>query len=545
MNETSQNTHPREHDLPPWDSEYSLPAWTAEFSEPSLRGEHAPAPPEGLSPEAPDGEARTGKMKRLRKLFRNLAAAAVMSGIVLTVAPKPLEVVDVDSYIEIECCAVTPEKPEVLHFRYMDYRSVYEDVPTYSADSFQFFLVSPDGQETELTLWRDPVLYRPVYCPEDEPVQEAAYSSQETEGTYFNLNTGCEMWCADIGPYEPGSSLKIVCAYESEGVIRRMTSTRRIVQMQALLEPSASAEITPNRGGIDQVYFQGTLHPAEDDDYEYVFGDLAFSRMSFCTRWYDDQGVFLGEGWCFAVPSDVDWPFPDVYLAQNDYVFLYQGPVRRTAADPAAAYYSLELMIIEESTGWPYLLETELFPVRIPDEAIPTPTPVPTATPAPTAAPPQTRELVIESGKDGFDFIFRLADTDWVLSEDNSSVVIGSPTGRESMMLYSVEVGSAFTSEDLDSLLLYRYQQEAASNESAGIATGLVSTEPYACPVNGYTGRVLDFEMDTGEQRFLCRYVFWGVDTRLYGLTLLSYEDDYEHTCTVLEELLSSFTPAS
>ncbi len=137
--------------MPPWDSEHSSPAWSAEFSEPSPQGEQAPTPPEEPSQSAPAEEQPQSRGQRFKRMLRVVAAAVAVGGVVMTAAPEPMDVVDITSYIEIECCVVTPEEPEVLHFRYMDYRSLYEDVPTYSEDEFSFYLVDPEGQETELT----------------------------------------------------------------------------------------------------------------------------------------------------------------------------------------------------------------------------------------------------------------------------------------------------------------------------------------------------------------------------------------------------------
>ena len=527
--------------MPPWDSEHSSPAWSAEFSEPSPQDEQAPTPPEEPSQSAPAEEQPQSRGQRFKRMPRVVAAAVAVGGVVMTAAPEPMDVVDITSYIEIECCVVTPEEPEVLHFRYMDYRSLYEDVPTYSEDEFSFYLVDPEGQETELTRRKDPVLYRPVYCAEAEDVRDAAYSATETAGTYFNLNTGCEMWCADIGPFEPGSLLKIVCAYESDGVIQRMTTSQQIVRMPEPMEPTVTVQVTPRQDGIDEVAFYGSLHPQPGHESEYVFENQAFSRMSFCTRWYDEAGVYLGKGWCFAAPTSVQWPFPDVYMNGNDYVFLYQGPVRREAPDTAAAYYTLELMIYEESTGWPYLLESDPIPIRF----VPVPKTTATPEPIPTEAPPLKRDLMIESGKDAMDFPFLLVNSDWVLTEAADSYVLSDPGGQERMMLFSMDVGFSFTADDLDGVLLSRYRQEAEANAASGLQTTLVSERPYACLVNGYPGRALDFELLANDQLYGCKYVFWGVGTRLYGPNLLAPGNAYEHTCTVMDELLSSFTPAS
>ena len=554
MDRNTPISPPEEHRLPSWDSEHSLPSWDAEFSEPAAPGEYAlPAPEE--SGRVPEDTGDSGRIRRLKKMLRFMAATVAVGGIALTAAPVPLEVVDIPSYIEIECCAVTPEEPEALRFRYMDYRSLYEEAPTYSEEDFRFYLVDPEGQETELTRRKDPYLYRAAYCPEDEDIRDAAYSEVESPGSYFSLNLGTEMWRADIGPWKPGSQLKIVCAYESDGVVKRMTSVQEIVMTPREPDITVTAEALAQTDGGDGVRFIATMHPQDGEESAFVFTDQALSRMGFCTRWYDASGVPLGEGWCFAVPSDREPPFPDAYRIGQDFVFYYEGPVRRAADDSAAAYYSLELILIEESTGWPYRLESPLLPTgatAVP-QLSPLPeiqdmtaapleeTPVPKATPEPV---PEKRELVIESGKDAFDFRFRLADSDWSVSEGDV-VVLGSPSGTESMAIFSVDGGAALTQEALDSLLLYRFQQEVEANASDWIQIQMSGSGPYDRPVNGYPGRALDYEIHMGTQVFKCQYVSWAVDSRLYMLNLQAFAEDHEHACGVLEELLSSFAPAS
>ena len=175
-------------------------------------------------------------------------------------------------------------------------------------------------------------------------------------------------------------------------------------------------------------------------------------------------------------------------------------------------------MIYEESTGWPYLLESDPIPIRV----VPVPKTTATPEPIPTEAPPLKRDLMIESGKDAMDFAFLLVNSDWVLTEAADSYVLSDPGGQERMMLFSMDVGFSFTSDDLDGVLLSRYRQEAEANAASGLQTTLVSERPYACLVNGYPGRALDFELLANDQLYGCKYVFWGVGTRLYGLNLLA-----------------------
>ena len=340
-----------------------MPDSRMEFTPPLPETEWTPPAPEEGSKAPPKEEQKSGRKRKLKKLIRYAAAIAVAATLAAKAEPVPLEIVDVESYIEIECAAVSPKAPDYVRFQFMDYRSLYEEVPTYGEEHFQFYLVDPDGTETALKKWKDPEMFRAVYCPEELDVREASYSAVEGTDTYFNLNTGCEVWFAKIGEYVPGSELKIVVSYEEDGVIKRMTSSREIIMLPEASEKTVSVEVYPGEQGLSNVEFVAVLHPM-DDSFEYVFGNKAFSMMSFCTRWYDAQGVFLGEGWCFAAPEDVEWPFPDAWLYEGDILFIYQGPVRCTANDSAAAYYSLELMITEESTGWHLVFESELLPIQ-------------------------------------------------------------------------------------------------------------------------------------------------------------------------------------
>ena len=531
MDEYDAMRPPQEHTPPAWESEFNPPAWDGEFSVPSLKDEYAPPAPEEPKPIPPEDEKRPGGSSRVRRLLRYGAAAVVTGMVVLTAAPaEPAEpeIVDVESYIAIECCGVTQDEPDVLRFRYMDYRSVYEDVPTYRDEDFHFLLVDPDGQETELTREKDPDLYRAVYCAEDEDVREAAYSAVEFEGSYFNLNTGCEMWRADVGEVRPGSTLKIVCAYESEGVIKRMTSEREIVKLPLEMERSVTADVAGSEETTDLVGFSAVLHPTTD--YGYVLGDLALSRMSFCTRWYDAQGNSLGEGWCFAAPTDAEWPFPEVYLSGGDYVFSYYGTVRKAAADPAAAYYTLELMVIEETTGWPYRIESEKIPIAF--KAVPTPTPS-----------PEPKGIVVESGKDAFDFTVRFPESDWSVFENDSGIVILAPDDSKALTLFSVDSGPDLIEQDLVDLLNYRYMVEVRNNTAVGCTVQNPSEISYY-EVNGCPGRSMTFEyIDPLGNLYRCGYVVWLSGTRLYGLNLMAPEPEYEQLLSLVDQMLATFTP--
>ena len=346
--------------------DYGMPAWESEYGPPDWEREFTPPAPEDRIDVPPDESARSaGGKKKIKRLIRYAATAAVVGVMALEAAPAPLETVDVESYIEISCAAVMPEEPVVLRFEYLDYRSLYDEVPSYGEEDFRYYIVYPDGREQELTVWNDTEYYRAVYCPEEVDFSEAVYSSEESEDSYFSLNIGSEVRDALIEPYREGTTLKIVCSYKdkAEGVIKRMTSMREIGLLPRKEERTVTVEVTPGENGLSEVEFRAVLHPQEDEDFEYVFGQQAFSQMSFCTRWYDAQGDFLGEGWCLAAPSDGDWPFPDAWLYGRDFVFIYQGPVRSSATDSAAAYYSLEMQITEESTGWHYIFESELIPV--------------------------------------------------------------------------------------------------------------------------------------------------------------------------------------
>ncbi|MBQ6465214.1 MAG: hypothetical protein IJJ43_02965 [Oscillospiraceae bacterium] len=356
-----------EHDTALGAWEYRMPAPESEFTPPAPESEFTPPAPEERTGAPPfEGGGRSGKSTKLKRLIRYAAALTAAGALALTAAPAPepapLETVDVEAYIEIECAAVMPAEPDVLRFQYMDYRSLYDEVPTYSEDDFRFYLVTPDGEETELKKEKDPELYRSAYCAGAADHRETAYSAVVIPGGYFNLNVGWVLWRAEIGRFVPGSVLKIVCTYEADGVIKRMTSTREIIMLPEPAERTVTVEATPRRGGLSDVRFEAVLHPT-DESFTYVFGDRAISRMGFCTHWYDAEGNDLGDGWLYAVPSSVSWPFPDVWKYGEDFVFIYEGPVQSAAADSAAAYYSLVLSITEESTGWRLSFESELIPI--------------------------------------------------------------------------------------------------------------------------------------------------------------------------------------
>lgn len=345
--------------------EFNMPAPEAEFSMPRPEGEYTPPVPEGRALRPGPEEERSGgrSKKRLKKLIRAVAAVTVAATMALSVEEAPPEIVDVESRVEIECAAVAPEAPNVLRFRYMDYRSLYEEEPVYTDEEIHVYLSGPDGEERELKPVRDPQLYRPVYVDAESETRLAAYRSDETPDSAFSLNLGCDAWSALVRELEPGSALKVVYTWRDGNTIKRMSAVREIVTLPPAAECTASVQLLSSALATDEVEFVAVLHPQQEDDF--VFGNQSFSRMGFCTRWYDAQGAFLGEGWCFAAPESVrDWPFPDAWRSGGDIVFLYRGPVRADAANAEAAYYSLEMRINEENTGWPFVFESERLPVH-------------------------------------------------------------------------------------------------------------------------------------------------------------------------------------
>ena len=80
-------------------------------------------------------------------------------------------------------------------------------------------------------------------------------------------------------------------------------------------------------------------------------------------RWYDADHAFLHEGWDKVSSADGIWPYPSVRHAGRDYIIEYDGLVLSSSPNEDAAYYSLELILMDVSTGWRYLIETEQIPI--------------------------------------------------------------------------------------------------------------------------------------------------------------------------------------
>ena len=86
-------------------------------------------------------------------------------------------------------------------------------------------------------------------------------------------------------------------------------------------------------------------------------------ESSFVTRWYDADHRFLHSGWYNVAPHSMTWSHPELDQQGRDYVFTYEGPVCSKSSLPEAAYYSLELHVVDASTGWHYLIESEQIPI--------------------------------------------------------------------------------------------------------------------------------------------------------------------------------------
>ena len=352
------------------DQEYHNPDISAEYSQPDPESEFSSFRPATSSVNEP--EKKSGK---IRRLIRTAATAAVILGLAVTVEPEP-EPREIESLIRLDCAVVSPEEPETLKFEYGF--SGYG--PTdYSDTKRHFYYVDVNHKEHELTIEPDPVLNRSAKTIiEDSRSVETIfykmfYAGEEvpddvdfSKGVDNNLSV--RVYRAKIPVYEEGALLKIEIFFSVEGEQQKMVSLFPI----SLLAPESGESVDIQLLSADResnyVHFRAVLNSEESSVGSYRFTD-APKDCSFCTRWYDAAHRFLNSGWVLAAPSLVS-SYGEAWTSQlmpkiegSDLVFEYTGEVHSKAQDPRAAYYSLELSMVDASTGWHYIFESEQIPI--------------------------------------------------------------------------------------------------------------------------------------------------------------------------------------
>ena len=391
--------------------EYSVPDIREEFTLPDRSQEYT-VYEQTTAYTSGDGK----KHSRVRRMILYTATAAVSVGLLATPAPEPEPepepIVEVEPFYDITCAVVRAEEPDRLYY---DTFYNYAASPAYGTEDSQgyeyigerWFLVDPSGEEIELPLsdrvnsgfnrecFMPEEAFSPVYY-ESQPLyvyrmvgsleggqnEAMQYWSDPAWTNYGNL--GVSMMCVRSDSLQEGSLLKFVFQFRQNGVLKQMTAIRPIDFMPPEPESIITMETAPRGEGYSDVRYRLVFHPSEGDDHRYFFGyteseyedsdyinahiyyfsAAATCIQSFCTRWYDAEHQFLHEGWdSVASRDEFDWPFPVFHTEGRDTVFEYDGLVRSDAEDPAAAYYSVELHVIDASTGWHYVFESEQFPV--------------------------------------------------------------------------------------------------------------------------------------------------------------------------------------
>ena len=354
MDENERLSAGQEFHLPESAAEYSLPKPETEFAAPRRQARET-------------GEAEK-KPSRVRRLIRYTAAAAVSLSLLAETAPAPVpekEIVDIESKITIACAAVRPDEPGLLYYH------DYGGAPEHSVVRIRCFLVDAEGQETEINAARPARDYtRHAYCPEavfrtgqaaykmfGNYEDAAAYLNDPAWIGYGNLSTYYS--AAQLPADWEGCTLKVCHYYEGGDVLLRMSSTRPITLLPPDGTCSAELRAEPLGDGTSQASFEAVYRPQPGDGHAYEF-----HTESLCTRWYDAAGAFLGEGWMNASVNAWDgWSRDFSRRGDGTYVYSYAGTIRSDAEDPAAAFYSVELHVIDDTTGWHYLFESQLLPV--------------------------------------------------------------------------------------------------------------------------------------------------------------------------------------
>ena len=354
--------------------EFNMPDPSAELSLPSMESEFTLPQREAVPPESEKKHP-----SKVRKLIRYAAVTAAAVGI-LAVAESAPEPQEIESNIRIEWAAINPVEPDILKFEY----SFTAGHPTgYKEQERRFYYVDADRKEHELSVEADPLLYRSCMTPHQEsgrsltPEEGEAMAYRmiyfgENDAEYQSSgwmtvgNLSAEVYRAKIPSFREGASLKIVRVFTGDGEPLKMVSQVPIVLLPPERGSSTDVRVLSVDSRRTAVHFRAVIHTAEENDHAY---DFRAEDSWFCTRWYDADHRFLGSGWFFAAPLSVASP-ADSWSAQlipkregGDIVFEYSGPVHSESPDPSAAYFSLELSVLDSSTGWHYLFESEQMPV--------------------------------------------------------------------------------------------------------------------------------------------------------------------------------------
>ena len=390
------------------EQEISSPSPQTELNEPSPLSELSSAQrTEEYFAEHRESAGDGGEKKRglTRRVIRYVAATAAAVGLLAETAPAPsptpeIEYVGTQSHIVIECAAVLPDEPEILCF------SDYSNDPMVGAADWnrQYIIVEPDGTEREIPGYDiRPDAEHSRYCfirEEDAFSDEGnpAYrlfsydedvSAYRSDPDWLSVgNVGFHMSLVQPGEIREGSALKIAETYRIGETWYQVSSVRKITPIPPEPEISVSLTAEPLGDGFSQAHFRAVVHPREGDEHDYYFGtrsqlyaehpdavnaqqtgdgevmlDGMDSLRSFCVRWYDDAHAFLGEGWFYSAPYSIQPRiFPEVSHAGRDFIFEYDGLVQSSSPNDDAAFYTLELNIVDVSTGWHYLIETEQLP---------------------------------------------------------------------------------------------------------------------------------------------------------------------------------------
>ena len=300
----------------------------------------------------------------------------------------------------IECAVVLPDEPELLRYSFYGMDPLVGATDT----SSRFYIMEPDGTETELSRegrQKDEEYSRLCFIYLDDSLDREGNHSYKLfpygEEASFYRNDSNWVEYGDIGfqtnrvpiaPVREDSALKIVHTYLLDGVWYRSVVTRKIGLLSSEPEISVSLTTEPLGDGLSQARFRAVVHPREGDEHVYCFGrqdqllaehpDLLDEQetadgglpiyyldsiSSFCVRWYDAEHHFLNEGWEFVMPMADGLRFPTLSHEGRDFIITYDGPVQSSSPNEDAAYYSLELNLVDVSTGWHYLIETEQVPI--------------------------------------------------------------------------------------------------------------------------------------------------------------------------------------
>lgn len=386
--------------LPP-EREYNMPTAQEEFNEPAPEQEHlfrAETPVEPVAViSAPAG--RAGAVRRAVRYVAATAAAAV----VLSQAPAPpAEIepdwIDLPTDTKITCAAVRPDEPDRL------YVSDFSVAPSEGAEGFRlsYYLDYPDGTSVSFSsgepCGRDAITPQldgwfrgdTTYILYDD-AEENPYASDPSfwENKEYNGDLGIMLRRFPIDGYVEGMVFREVLTFRMGEDYYRMTSTRPVQLLPPDPEIRTELEALDLGEGMSEGRFRAVIHPAPGDDHDYFFGtsgqlieehwdvygpllegDDALlegtalrSLVGFPVRWYDADHGFLHSGWVIVDGNDDHWPLPTLSREGRDFVLRYDGPIHSGSTNPLAAYYSLEVVLVDASTGWTYLIESPQLPI--------------------------------------------------------------------------------------------------------------------------------------------------------------------------------------